>query len=455
MPSYQLDRGVLENDLRRFAEELGIALFEGYAVVDIRLAKSGEALHGFALKEMESDRTIELRGRWAIDALGRRRFLQRKLKLQKAVREPISAAWFRVAGRIGVDDLVPADRNAWHGRVAEDRYLSTNHLMGNGYWVWLIPLCSGSTSLGIVFHEDFHVPSTLNNFDHCLQWLEEHEPALCRRIEGQKPLDFKFLRKFSYSSRQVFSHHRWACVGEAGVFSDPFYSPGTDLIGLGNTIATHLIGRDLRGDLEAAEVEGFNRFLLQYNDGITSYIQNGYPFFGNAATMSAKLLWDFSISWTLNCPHIFNAVFVDREKSMAVRSVVLRALALLRRAQAFFAEWAGKATGGVRFDFIDYSSCSFLQEVFVRNLKTGKSPGEVAADYQCNLDYLEELAIALFFLAVEDVLPERLENLPGWINAWAIGLEPERWEGDGLFQPRTALRDSHRLREELRALYAA
>ena len=30
----------------------------------------------------------------------------------------------------------------WRGRIQEgERWLSTNHLMGPGYWVWLIPLC--------------------------------------------------------------------------------------------------------------------------------------------------------------------------------------------------------------------------------------------------------------------------------------------------------------------------
>ena len=37
--------------------------------------------------------------------------------------------------------------------TAGQRWLSTNHLMGAGYWVWLIPLGSGSTSFGIVADE--------------------------------------------------------------------------------------------------------------------------------------------------------------------------------------------------------------------------------------------------------------------------------------------------------------
>ena len=49
-------------------------------------------------------------------------------------------------------DTAPwSDDPDWHSRLAEgDRSFSTNHLMGEGYWVWLIRLASGATSVGIV-----------------------------------------------------------------------------------------------------------------------------------------------------------------------------------------------------------------------------------------------------------------------------------------------------------------
>ena len=34
--------------------------------------------------------------------------------------------------------------------------LSTNHICGEGYWVWLIPLSSGPISIGIVADPRFH-----------------------------------------------------------------------------------------------------------------------------------------------------------------------------------------------------------------------------------------------------------------------------------------------------------
>src|SRR2546430_7230966 len=57
-----------------------------------------------------------------------------------------SSDLFRLKGRIDVCDLVPRSETTWHARVPDNnRYYSTNHLMENGRWVWLIPLASGHT----------------------------------------------------------------------------------------------------------------------------------------------------------------------------------------------------------------------------------------------------------------------------------------------------------------------
>ena len=50
---------------------------------------------------------------------------------------------------------------AWQARCEpQARWLSTNHLVGAGYWVWLIPLGSGATSVGIVTDETIHPQSS-------------------------------------------------------------------------------------------------------------------------------------------------------------------------------------------------------------------------------------------------------------------------------------------------------
>ncbi|HEX3134518.1 MAG TPA: halogenase, partial [Planctomycetota bacterium] len=52
-----------------------------------------------------------------------------------------------------------------------------------------------------------------------------------------------------YSCKQVYDgDRRWALIGEAGAFLDPFYSPGSDYIGMGNTFVTELVMKNRAGE---------------------------------------------------------------------------------------------------------------------------------------------------------------------------------------------------------------
>jgi hypothetical protein len=108
--------------------------------------------------------------------------------------------------------------------------------------VWLIPLSSGAHSVGIVCDAKMHPLERMNTYDKALDWLREFQPLVadhCERSRG-KLLDFLFFRHFSYGCKQVFSANRWALTGEAGLFLDPFYSPGSDFIAIANTSPTWL-----------------------------------------------------------------------------------------------------------------------------------------------------------------------------------------------------------------------
>ena len=142
------------------------------------------------------------------------------------IRDSINAAWFRIDSKVQIDAW--CDDQDWQqltGKVPR-RWLSTNHLMGEGYWVWLIPLATGSTSIGIVADPRIHPLNTFNSVEKSFAWLEEHEPECAEAIEPHmdKVQDFLAIKKMSRGSRQVFSTDRWGLVGEAAAFLDPFYS---------------------------------------------------------------------------------------------------------------------------------------------------------------------------------------------------------------------------------------
>jgi len=453
--TYQIDRGMLENDLRRFNEQAGVVMLEGCSIQDVALA-NGNGGHAVTYKKDSGGPPSIVRARWVIDATGRRRLLQKKLNLSKPAGRDCSASWFRYEGRIDVNDLVPRTEENWHQRVPNNnRYYSTTHLMGEGYWVWLIPLGSDSTSVGIVALEDIHPFDGFNTYERSIQWLRQHEPELADYLDGRKPLDFRVMRRYSYSSRQVFSIDRWACVGEAGFFSDPFYSPGTDFIGFGNSIITQLIELDLVGKLTSDRIEEYNQFILFLNNLLTVNFQVGYHFYGNAAVMTAKLLWDVCAAWSFVTPQMFNSLFLDKEKSAPVRRVNANFIFLTQRMQQLFVDWAAKSTGRLTYDFIDYLKIPLLHDLRLRNLSSGKSVEELVQDAMANMKTLEELAQILFLLAVEDVMPECMDQFtpPVWLNAWSVCLDPERWQVERLFEPDSEPRDLSRIREQVRSLF--
>ena len=82
-----------------------------------------------------------------------------------------------------------------------------------------------------------------------MDWLRKHQPQVAQRstAPGHALQDFLFLRDFSYGCKQVFSADRWALTGEAGLFLDPFYSPGSDFIAISNTYICDLIEKDRAG----------------------------------------------------------------------------------------------------------------------------------------------------------------------------------------------------------------
>lgn len=453
--SYQIDRGVLENDLRGFIEEGGVTLLEGVKVQDIILADDDQP-HEIFLTHGNNPGPQKFRARWVVDAMGRTRFLQKQLGLSKKGRGNFSSVWFRLPGRIDVNDLVPRHEKTWHNRVSHNnRFFSTNHLMGRGYWVWLIPLGSDYTSVGIVAQEDIHPSAEFNNHELAMQWLTRQEPTLAEYLKDRRPSDFMRMRKYSYSSVQVFSTQRWACVGEAGVFADPFYSPGTDMIGFGNTITNDLIERDFRGELTPDLVTAYNQFYLGLNETLTNNIQLGYPLFGNAVVATTKIIWDTASAWAFLCPQMFHSLYIDQEKVGQIRPITASFFSLRSSMQRLFLEWAAHSPGRLSFDFLDYLTLDFLKDLRARNLQTEKTLAALLADQKENMERFEELAQVLFLLAIEDVMPECLEQFqkPIWLNAWRISLNPARWEADGLFQPRNEPRDFSEMRRQMRSQF--
>ena len=451
-PAYQIDRGRLENDLRQFVTEAGVTLFEGATVEAIKLGKE-KAPHVITYKQKRQAGNFTLTARWVVDALGRRRFLQTQLGLKQKSEHNASAAWWRYKGRIDVETL-GRQGGRWQYDCVEDRYYSTNHLMGRGYWVWLIPLGSGFTSIGIVTDEDIHPQNTYGkSYSQALEWLQIHEPKLWEFIREETPMDFLSLKRFSYASTQVFSRQRWSCVGEAGFFLDPFYSIGSDFIAITNTLTVEMIRRERIGSLTEAAVADYNRLVLENLYPIClGYYQGAYRALGHAQIFTSKLTWDTAIYWAWMYQLYVQGLL--RQPTAEIFTLGERFKQLNTRVEQLLIDWSEKASPHPLYVVGDMTRMRLMMLLGL-DLAARRSPEQALEIARKNLDRLEELALVLFWQAVSECYPNHplLEKKP-WANAWRIHLDPEKWEADGVFAPETAPRSLASMRDNFTGIFA-
>ena len=341
VPSFQLDRGRFENYLLKLVRENGAEVRDGCRVETVALSPDG---HEVTLRSPEGRENLTTR--WVVDASGRAGLLKRQLGLARPSTHGANASWFRVPVRIRLDDW--SDDPAWLARVpTHNRWLSTNHLMGPGYWVWLIPLASGSTSIGIVADGDMHPFNRINRFERAMDWLREFEPQCADAVEpyASRLEDFLALQHFAHGCAQVFSADRWALVGEAGVFTDPFYSPGSDFIAMGNDYAVDLIVRELAGEDVSARVASFNATYLRLFDAFIRLYDGQYRIMGNAQVMTAKVAWDNACYWAITARLFFHRRLRRPEFIESIEPLMQRFFVLHARMQQLLRAWDLADTG--------------------------------------------------------------------------------------------------------------
>ena len=358
--STNFDRGRQENILRDECLARGVRFVDAAKVVDVQLdAQGGHRV------TWTRDGTLEtVDAGWVVDATGRRGLLKRKLDLAQGNGHAVGAAWFRICESLAVDHL--SDDPQWQRRVPFGmRRLSTNHFMGAGYWVWMIPLANGSISVGIVADPEHHPIDTYNTRERAWQWLADHEPAahalMAPHLDDVQ--DFRVQKRFSYGAKQVFSADRWALTGEAGVFVDPFYSPGSDFIAMSNGFITELVAADHEGRDLAALARAYDRQYLQLYRSFLGLYDGQYAMFGNAQVMSLKIVFDYSGYWGSTALLYFQNKLHDLEFLKTVTVDMVQVHRLTSAAQRFFRKWHAVDDGGwAPSQMINYQTLDYLAQ---------------------------------------------------------------------------------------------
>ena len=425
---YQLDRGLFENKLAAKARALGVDLQQGSRVGEVNF---GDDLHDVSFTQFDQPRST--RARWVVDASGRASILKRKLGLGTDAGHHINSSWFRLGGGLDLEQWGDPSNPRWMARISEPgiRQYSTNHLTGEGYWVWLIPLATGPISIGVCADPRFHPFEEINDFARLLDWLRRHEPQLAAAVEPRLDdiEDFLRVEDFAYGVEQTYSKDRWSLVGEAAAFPDPFFSPGSDMIGYGNTLTGDLIVRDLDGEDVGERIDYYNELYQRIFAFVLSKTRDIYPIFGNAWITSGLLGWDIYVNHTNLVVLMLNNKLTDLDFMRSVDGELDRMFRLGMNMQQLFRQWhelEPDSSGRPPFRHtFRPSSLNAMVADYPDDDALRKRLREEVRD-------AEAMAVAIFHRAAaalpDPPPPDRA------VNPYAVSLRPDTWEADGLFE---------------------
>jgi hypothetical protein len=232
--------------------------------------------------------------RWLLDATGRVNFLGRRLGLiERNEEHPVASIWCRWNGVRHIDDIA-ARAGSLADRNISSRRLATNHYTGLGYWIWVIPLGNGETSIGVVFDKRLidlhHSKDRAADFIAFLKAI----PALAELIDEATPRmeDLRFYSHLPYVSKQYMGNG-WALLGDAASFLDPYYSPGLDHASFTADATAEIVGLHAKGeDIGARIVEHNAAFTRSYTRFFRSIFKDKYYYMGEADLLGAAMILD-------------------------------------------------------------------------------------------------------------------------------------------------------------------
>ena len=296
LPSYQLDRATFDEEVLKRACTAGAELLRPASITDVQLVSGGEQT--LTLKQGEETKTI--RTRWVVDASGVGAVLARKNGWWKSnTAHPTAAAWSRWKGVKDWDSRELAEKfPQWSSAVYSVRGTATNHVIGDGWWSWWIPLKGGDVSVGVVFDQRLvDWPQDGRSVGERLKtFLMEHPVGREILVDATfDENDVHWRKNLAYYST-TFAGDGFVLVGDAAAFMDPFYSPGMDWISFTTSRAADLISAQRRGEPMAERVELHNRdFARSHSRWFEAVYKDKYEYMGEYDLMGLAFTMDLGL----------------------------------------------------------------------------------------------------------------------------------------------------------------
>ncbi len=300
VPSFQLDRAKLDEHLLEVAANEGAEVWRPARATGFELG--GETGNTVSVEKSDGSR-VTVRCKWLVDATGRHAMLARKRGGVTPIEShPTSAIWVRYRGVKDLDgvDVAGTDPGDPYARsVLASRRLATNHFTGWGYWIWLIPLQGGETSVGLVWDKRLVTPEGVTPLEKLQRFLDGN-PLTRELLERAEPTP-EDVRSYGHLPYFVdrYIGPGWTCVGDAGGFLDPFYSPGLDQMAFSVHSRVELVRRSLAGEppeeLAKAYEEHNRKYARYFHYFYESIYRDKYYVMGDYDTMTAAFLLDTSL----------------------------------------------------------------------------------------------------------------------------------------------------------------
>jgi flavin-dependent dehydrogenase len=294
LSGFQVDRSTLDEHVLKLAVEAGCELWRPAKVQTLELGGAGRN----AIEIRLGEETRNVTAQWVVDASGRAAVIARKLELLHPLREhPVNALWARFTGVKDWDGLELREKYpCWAKATRTARGWATNHLMGLGWWCWIIPLKGGDTSIGVVYDTRLFQPPAGRTIGERLSAHFQSHPVGREILADAKPVEGDQLAysMLPYSCDRV-AGDGWVLAGDAAGFLDPFYSPGLDFCSFTTHIAQSLIAKALAGEAVDAAIASYNeRFAFCYRSWFEGIYLDKYYYLGDAELMGAAFLLDIA-----------------------------------------------------------------------------------------------------------------------------------------------------------------
>lgn len=299
IPSFHLNRSKFDRDMLQMNKQMGAHFYNG-RVVDVDLT-SGDLVKTVKVK-IDKD-YLELKTKHVVDASGRKFIIGRKTDNLLFDPENIFGidtgtawVWVKNIDRTIFDDgLHPTETLA-------SRYYATNHWMGKGHWLWMIPLDRDTMelSVGVIHHKEVIPVDQINTKDKFYAFLKANHNILYQLLKSGEHVDFNYWPRVAHTSKTLFSRDNWYVIGDAACIFDALYSLGTTMSAVAIESVTEIIRAKLLGESNVEEKRvAYNNFNLMFARFCNHLVSNHPKQLGNSSVMSWRVysdpMWWFGV----------------------------------------------------------------------------------------------------------------------------------------------------------------